>query len=312
LLILSSAFGGNIPIKHLLDNRKFETTVILTEYFEAATPLPAHSLVVNLIGDADLCQTGLEIAENLLINNHAPVINPPTLVRATGRLENSLRLAGLPNVTTPRISLQSRSMLMMDQAEALLSAQGFDFPLLLRSPGFHTGLHFVRVETFRDLAETASSLPGDELLVMQLLDARNQFGDYHKFRVMFVDGVLYPLHLAISKQWKVHYFSADMDIQSEHRDLEAAFLNNMLTVLGEKAITALSSIRQTLGLDYGGIDFALDRDDGILLFEANATMALHRPDDKQKWAYRQNAAERIIAAVQTMLLKRASGSRDGF
>jgi hypothetical protein len=312
LLILSSAFGGNIPIKHLLDNRKFETTVILTEYFEVATPLPAHSLLINLIGDADLCQAGLEIAEHLLNNSNTPVINPPVLVRATGRLDNAHRLGGLSNVTTPRTSLLSRSLLMTEQAESLLSEQGIEFPLLLRSPGFHTGLHFVRVDTYDELAQTAGSLPGDEILVMQLLEARDQYGDYHKFRVMFVDGVLFPLHLAISKLWKVHYFSADMDVTSEHRNLEAAFLNDMPTVLGAKAMAALDSIQHALGLDYGGIDFALDRDGGILLFEANATMAVHRPDDKQKWAYRQNAAERIIAAVQAMILKRASGSRAGF
>ena len=301
-----------MPIKHLLDNHKFQSTVILTEYFDTATPLPVHSLLINLIGDADLCKTGLQIAENLVNQSHTPVINPPALVRATGRLENAQRLGSLPNVTTPRIGLLSRAMLMTDQAESLLSAHDIDFPLLLRSPGFHTGLHFVRVDTYSELAQTASELPGDALLVMQLLDARNRNGDFHKFRVMFVDGRLFPLHLAISKHWKVHYFSADMDVQPEHRDLEAAFLHDMPSVLGEKAMAALFSIQESLGLDYGGIDFALDREGGILLFEANATMAVHRPDDKQKWAYRLNAAERIIAAVQTMLLDRASSSITGF
>jgi tetratricopeptide (TPR) repeat protein len=308
LLILSSAFGGNIPIKHLLDNRKFEATVILSEYFATATPLPPHKLLINLIGDADLCPTGLDIAESLLTGYFGPVINHPARIRSTGRLENAQRLGALPDVTTPNISLLSRTLLMTDQAESLLSIQNIGFPLLLRSPGFHTGLHFVRVETFGELARIAGALPGDDLLAMQLLDARNQHGDSHKFRVMFVDGVLYPLHLAISRQWKVHYFSADMDLQPEHRALEAAFLENMPQVLGDKAIAALERIRQTLGLDYGGIDFALDRDGGILLFEANATMAVHRPEDKQKWAYRQTATERIIAAVRTMLLKRSIGS----
>ena len=29
-----------------------------------------------------------------------------------------------------------------------------------------------------------------------------------KYRVMFIDGVCHPLHLAISRDWKVHYFTA--------------------------------------------------------------------------------------------------------
>jgi glutathione synthase/RimK-type ligase-like ATP-grasp enzyme len=38
-----------------------------------------------------------------------------------------------------------------------------------------------------------------------------------------------------------------------------------------------------VGLNYGGIDFGIDRDGGLLLFEANATMAILPPGADAKW-----------------------------
>jgi len=308
LLVLGSAFGGNVPIQQILDKRTFQASVILTEYFDPATPLPAHSLIVNLIGDADLSRAGLDAAEALLSRYTSPVINHPALVRPTGRMVNAHRLGALQDVRTPRMVLLSRTVLQTDTAAKLIAEHGIEFPLLLRSPGFHTGQYFIRVESPNSLAPAVTGLPGPDLLVMQILDASNSQGDKHKFRVMFVDGELYPLHLAISKHWKVHYFSADMETEPECRALEEQFLNDMPTLLGNKAMTALNNIRQVLGLDYGGIDFALSPEGEILLFEANATMLVHRPENLEKWAYRQAAANRIVAAVRSMILKRISGT----
>jgi tetratricopeptide (TPR) repeat protein len=311
LVLLASAIGGNIPIRHILDPATFHATVIFSEYFDPATPLPPHRLVINTIGDGDLCQPGLDAAEALLAGSRAPLINRPAAVRPTGRLDNARRLGSLPGVITPRVALLPRAALQPDAAEAKLAALGIGYPLLLRSPGFHTGQYFVQVETPDALTAAVAALPGPELLVMERLDARDRHGDWHKFRVMYVDGVLYPLHLAISKQWKVHYFSSDMADQPEHRAREAAFLEDMAAVLGAKAMTAVVSIQRTLGLDYGGMDFAVGPDGDVLLFEANATMVVYRPGPEEKWAYRRAAIERILAAVRTMVLARASGEREG-
>jgi tetratricopeptide (TPR) repeat protein len=306
VLILGSAFGGNVPINHILDKHTFQSTVILTEYFDPATPLPPHKLIINFIGDADLSRKGLDAAEALLARCSSPIINHPALVRPTGRQINARRLGVLPGVKTPRTVLLSRQDLMARTTENLFLEHGIGFPILLRSPGFHTGQYFVRVDEPELLRPTVANLPGEDLLVMQYLDSRNPQGDSHKFRVMFVDGKLYPMHLAISKNWKVHYFSADMEIESEYRTLEARFLEDMTSLLGEKTIAALENIRMVLGLDYGGMDFAIGQDGNILLFEANATMLVRLPENNEKWEYRRAATSRILDAVKTMILNRAN------
>jgi hypothetical protein len=72
-------------------------------------------------------------------------------------------------------------------------------------------------------------------------------------------------------------------------------------------MAALEAIQKTLGLDYGGIDFGVNEQGQVLLFEANPTMAIYRPGADRRWDYRRPAVERICRAVRKMLEDRASG-----
>ena len=308
LLLLVSAVGGNVPIRPLLDDRVFSIVVIVVEFYDASVALPPHQLVFNAIGDADLCAPGLEAAAAILARTTAPVINPPTSVLATGRVSNAGRLALLPGVLAPMTVGLPRERLAAPDAAASLGRRGFAFPLLLRAPGFHAGRHFLRVETPDQLPVAIGAIPGPDLVIIQYLDARGADGNARKYRVMIVDGEIYPLHLAISSQWKVHYFTADMAERPEHRAEEAEFLADMKAVLGERGIAALERVRDALGLDYAGVDFAINADREIVVFEANATMVVNPPDPDQRWTYRRDAADRVQGAVRKMLIKKAIGN----
>ncbi len=299
VLRLAAAAGGNVPTRFLLDRSLFEISTLAVESGAAGGPLPPHDLVFNAVGDADLCASALDVAEAVLGRTDAPVINPPARVRSTGRVEIAERFADLPGVVAPRVVKASR-----DGLEA--EARSFGYPLLLRSPGFHTGRNFVRVERGADLTAAASELPGDDLLLIQPLDARDASGRSRKYRVMMIAGRLYPLHLAISDDWKVHYFTADMAERPDHRAEEARFLSDMAAVLGMRAVAGLNAIAGRLGLDYAGIDFGLSPTGEVLLFEANATMVVNPPDADPRWDYRRRPTEAILDAVRTMLLERAA------
>jgi Tetratricopeptide repeat len=250
LLLLISASGGNIPTASFLDNRVFLSSVCVAEFYDPCVPLPPHDLIFNTIGDADLCRAGLEAAFRVLAQTTAPILNHPSAVLETGRLANARRLSDLPGVITPRMIELPRSILVASHAARAVSAQGFGFPLLLRAPGFHTGHHFFLVENAGELPAAAAQLPGDTGLIIEYLNARSPDGKARKYRVMIIDGEIYPLHLAVSRHWKVHYFTADMADHPEHRREDAAFLNDMSAVLGP-AMTTLARIRDALNLDYG-------------------------------------------------------------
>jgi glutathione synthase/RimK-type ligase-like ATP-grasp enzyme len=148
-------------------------------------------------------------------------------------------------------------------------------------------------------------LPGDELLLIEYLDARGADGMARKYRVMIIDGALYPLHLAISADWKVHYFTAGMADDAAYRAEERRFLENLAEVLGQRALAALTAIGRELGLDYAGVDFALAPDGSVLLFEANATMVINPPEPDPIWDYRRAPIGRALDAAQRLLLSRA-------
>jgi glutathione synthase/RimK-type ligase-like ATP-grasp enzyme len=305
VLQLVSTTGGNVPLPKFVDDRIFQRFIVLPEFYDPKIPLPAHQLVINGIGDAELSSEALKAAESLLNQTKSPVINAPGAVLATGRSNNASRLSAVAGVVAPITALLPREQLSDADAATMLTERGFEFPLLLRTPGFHTGQHFLKVENIQALPASLADLPGSELIVMQYLDARGSDGKTRKYRVMMIDGQIYPLHLAISNHWKIHYFTAEMADNPQHRAEDAAFLDNMPGVLGPLAVNALSQIQRILGLDYGGIDFGVNAKGQILVFEANATMVVNAPESEERWSYRRPAYQRIRQAIEKMLLERA-------
>ncbi|HXW39632.1 MAG TPA: tetratricopeptide repeat protein [Xanthobacteraceae bacterium] len=311
ILLLVAAAGGNIPTASLLDDRQFRTTVLVAEYADPRVALPRHDLVFNSIGDADLCRDGLKAACAVIARTDRPVINHPRAVLKSGRAANVERLRGLPNVVVPRMLALPRRQLAGADAAAVAAAAGFTFPFLVRAPGFHTGRFFVRVEDARQLAAAIAEFPAADVWLIEELDARDGDGFFRKCRVMLVDRKIYPLHLAISRRWKVHYFRADMADCADNRAKDAAFLDDMAGVVGARGMAALERINATLDLDYGGIDFAVNARGDILLFEANATMVMVPLTADPKWDYRRPAFDNVFAAVRKMLAERlAQPDRD--
>lgn len=304
VLELVAIGAGNTRFMNFLSDTIFQRYLVATEFYEPGMQLPPHQIVVNAIGDADVAGAALRGAAALVGQTQAPVINLPDAVLATGRCAIAERLAGLPGVVTAHTVNLSRAALAAPDASDTLRAQGFTFPLLLRSPGYHQGEHFERVENIEALPAVLDSLPGEELTVIEYLDASGADGKSRKYRVMMIDGQLYPLHAAVAQHWKIHYFSAEMAESEEHRREDQEYLENMEGVLGPQAMVALHAIQQALGLDYGGIDFGLNAEGDVLLFEANATMAVVPPAEDARWDYRRPAVARACEAVHTMLRRR--------
>jgi len=301
VLLLVSAFGGDMVTNLFFDDQVMQKAVLMADSVRGPVPIPPYHVLFNAIADADRNGPSLERAAAFAAGSAAAIVNAPAAVLRTGREEMMRRMRGIDGVRAPRTKRIARAEL----TATALQERGFAFPLLLRSPGYHAGDHFAAVERAEDLAARAAELPGDELLAIEYLDARGRDGDVRKYRVVAVDGTLFPVHLAIAPQWKVHYFSAAMAERPDHRAEEAAFLTNPSAVIGERGLRALRAICATTGLDYAGVDFGLAADGTILVFEANATMAVYAPAAGAEWDYRRAAVERVVAAVRAMIVARA-------
>jgi hypothetical protein len=166
---------------------------------------------------------------------------------------NAQRFGDIPGVAIARTELVPRAAI----TAAELLAGNWTFPLLVRAPGHQEGRHFELVAEPDALPDVLARLPGDELFVIAFMDTRYADGFLRKYRMLFIDGRPYPVHLAVSSEWKVHYFSSDMAERADHRDEERAFLADPRAALGAPAIAALEAVCGTLGLDYGGADFGI-------------------------------------------------------
>jgi glutathione synthase/RimK-type ligase-like ATP-grasp enzyme len=300
VLTLLGASGGNMVTTLILDDRYIESTALVVDSYRDGMELPPHDVIYHAIGDVERSDDALQIAERIVAAAHAPVINPPAAVRKTARAAVG-RLNAVPDVIAPQTELLARAGITAET----LTARGFTFPLLLRAPGYHMGEHFSLVATAAELPEKLAAMPGADVLVIAYLDARNGAGVSRKYRAYFIDGELYPAHLALSRRWKVHYFSADMTADDTHWAEERAYLGDMAGVLGTRVTAALRGIAAALELDLAGIDFAV-RDDRVLVFEANATMAWYLPEDDERAVWRRPPIDAILAAVERLFRRKAA------
>jgi len=289
VMLLGTARTGNTPLAEMVEPSVFAVAAVVAEYVDSAQ-LPAHDVIVNAIGEADRCADVLERAHALVAAAGTPVVNAPARVRATGRIAIATRLNGADGLIVP-----AARALSYDE----LRTRSIIEPFVVRALGHHSGELLFRVSDESSRADALAALAGHELVAAPFLDARGRDGFVRKYRVLFVDGRLYPVHAAVGAAWKLHFARGRSDAQAVSED--AAFLADPAAVLGARALAALHAVRDELCLDYAGIDFGLDPAGNVLLFEANATMSAPLPAA----AYRREPIARIRTAVREMIAHRA-------
>jgi tetratricopeptide (TPR) repeat protein len=279
VLILATAQDGNIPLDHLLP----EGSVTRIWWFIDHAPdprtrkLPPYDVVFNGVADPDTSKDADTKIAAFLAACRKPVLNDPARIAQTRRDRLPARLAGL-DVVIPAIR-------RLDVPAAV----DIPAPVLIRPAGAHGGAGVIRLDAW---PAPAAPLPAP-CYVSAFHDVRSPDGFYRKYRMIFVDRVAYPYHLAISPDWLVHYFSADMAAHPWKLAEEAAFLADPVAALGARAHDAIVALGRRLDLDYSGVDFTVLPDGRALIFEANATMLVHD-------------APNITAAVMRMIQARAT------
>jgi Flp pilus assembly protein TadD len=310
LLTIASALHA-IRYELFTDAALIANAVLYTQAYDATQPLPPHDVVLVAVADVESDAAALAVAREIVARSDAPVINHPDRVLQTSRTEQARRLGALAGVVVARVASVSREAMLRDGPAAFARGLGFAYPFLMRSPGFHNGRFFERVDDDAQLDAVTRAMPRDEVLLISYQETRGVDGAVRKFRVMSIGGALYPVHLAISPNWKVHYVSSAMAGNAAYRAEEEAFLNDMPGVLGTRAVEALHAIAATMGLDYAGIDFGLAPDRRVVVFEANGAMAIFLPDGDPRWDYRRGPMTAALQAATQLIVDRGSAYRSG-
>jgi hypothetical protein len=308
LLLCSGRTSGNVPFDLLVptpDNCRIKYAIDYAAPAEDAA-LPASDLAFNAIGEPDVAEPLAERLRDFAQHYAAPMLNAPERVAATRRDRLPALLDGIAGLQTAPCARLDNLRALSENTRSTwtrwMDEHRMALPLLVRPAASHGGAGLARCmnEAEIDAALRAAQGPG---YLSAYRDCRSADGYYRKYRVVFVDRRPYPYHLAISPHWMVHYYSADMLVEPWKREEETRFLADPRAALGEPAWTALEALGRRLDLDYAGADFALLPDGAVFVFEANATMLVHRERPGGPLAHKNPSIQRIADAFGRLLQK---------
>ncbi|MBZ0091473.1 MAG: tetratricopeptide repeat protein, partial [Sulfuricellaceae bacterium] len=298
VLVLFDAGKGNINLTHLFDEKANNIIDWMIEYAsdEQIGELPDYDLVFNAMGDPDVTGDTREPVSRFLDVCAKPLLNPPDKVARTARNKLPALLEGIGKLLVPPVWRFADSTGWDESVADRL-------PLLIRPVHTHGGVGMVLTKTPAELAQYRSEQSGP-VYVSHFIDYRSADSWYRKYRMIFIDRKPYPYHLAISQNWIVHYYTAEMESSPWKLEEEKVFLQDPETVLGQDGMQAIQAIGARMDLDYAGIDFSIMPDGRILVFEANPTMLVHPENPAGPLAHKNVYVQRIFDAFEE-LLKRA-------
>lgn len=301
LLLCAGRSAGNVPFDLLVPaprNGRIKYAIDYASPHEDAS-LPAFDLVFNAVGDPDIAAPLHARVAQFADTCARPFLNAPERIAATRRDRLPALLAGLQDVrTAPCLRLDAADDLA--RVRQRIEAAGLSLPLLVRPVATHGGEGLVRCDTPEQFAAALAAQTGP-FYVSAFRETRDADGSCRKYRVAFVDREPYPYHLAISPHWMVHYFSAGMEGMAWKLAEEARFLDDPEAALGARGAAAIAAIGRRLDLDYAGVDFTLLPDGSVFVFEANATMLVHRERPDGDLAHKNAHVQRIADAFEAMM-----------
>jgi hypothetical protein len=291
----------NIPVDFLFDR---ETTTVyklylIDEKHTVSDVVPPYDVVWNTIAESPEAVQHLALANHFMRAQNKPALNAPANVIGTARPLLATTLAS----TAARVAPVS----IVDGRTLRNAALPFAFPLIARPLGSHAGAGLERLDSEAACEAYTVQHPADRYFVSPFIDYASADGYFRKYRLVYVEGVPYPVHLAISPKWMIHYYNAPMAEHQWMRDEEAAFLEDPRCAFDRERFTALVQIGKAVGLEYFGIDCSIDPDGKVLVFEADAAMLVHTSDPVDLYPYKQQFVPRIYRAVEQMIDRRKSG-----
>ncbi len=302
LLLAPGDWQTNIPADFLFDR---ETTTVhklylLDEQYLQRDQFPRYEIMWNAIAESPDALGHLELAAHIMASQDRPALNDPRKVIATSRL----RLADTLRHTDARVP-HVREVRRYDLERG---DPGVPFPLIARPAGSHAGAGLARLSSSNECSEYVAANEAQTYYVTAFVDYSSADEFFRKYRVVFVDGRPYPVHLAISPNWMIHYYNAPMAENEWMRDEEAAFLRDLHCVFDGARNETLQSVAAAVGLEYFGIDCSIDRDGRVLIFEADPAMLVHSSDPPELYPYKTQYVPRIYRAVEEMLDRRRAAS----
>ncbi|MDE2367681.1 MAG: RimK family alpha-L-glutamate ligase [Burkholderiales bacterium] len=310
MLMTPGDLMANMPIEFLLHGS--DVTLDL-EYLDPAQPLQAGTRAAVDVACLAVCESPAArplLAALARAPRHAgvPQLNDAARVLALARESLWRVLAGVPGcLVPPSVRADRAALAALARGESDLDAllPGGAFPLICRPLGSHAGHGLARIADRDALAVHLGANAGDDFVISNFVDYAGADGQYRKVRLSLVGGRAWPVHLAISARWMVHYLNGDMADRADNRAEEQRFLDGFETGFARRHAAALAALDERLGLDYCSVDCAETRDGRLLIFECDTGGVAHAMDPLQDYGYKRPHMLRLFAAFRDLLAQAA-------
>lgn len=231
---------------------------------------PSRATLVNNVADADTSGKSLRMLERMVEQSGSACFNHPTAILHSAREIVAGKLSSIPGVLVAR-TVRARLEEPAD-LEIVMRDAGLEFPIIVRNAGIHGGSSTVKIDSADEIRSRLKNLPwgGRDIYVSQYLSYADDDGYHRKMRLVVVGREVFLRHMIVADDWHVNA-NARMaaSIDEETRAL-TSFETTLLPHLRDRTL----AIADALALDYFGIDCNLRPDGSLLVFEANAAMAI--------------------------------------
>lgn len=310
MLMEPGDLAANTPLDCLLEDSDIELILYyLSEDEPLQTPLPEHDAVLLAMSDSDTNRAHLRFLEQALAHWPKPVINLPQFIPYVDRGTASELLQNIPGLLMPptlRVTREQMQAVATGASPLRDLVPDCDFPVILRPLGSQGGHDLARIETPEDIAQYLSHIRDAEFFISRFIDYSHADGFFRKIRVALIDGQPYACHMAVSKNWMVHYVNASMYEEAWKRAEELAFMTHF-EAFKQRHHQVLQAIAHAIPLDYLCIDCAETASGEFLVFEVDHAMVIHAMDTEDQFPYKQIHMHKVKNAFRELLLRRMAG-----
>ena len=293
---------ANTPIEFLVERSEVALELLyLGEGIPVPAQIPEHDIAFVAVCESDQSQSLLQQLDQVMQHWPRPFINAPASIARLSRSAVSQLLACSPVLVASNAHRFTR-------AELSDLATSDRFPLIARPVNSHAGIGLAKLDDPSDLAKYLIAQSQAEFYIAPFIDYRGDDGWFRKYRVVVIDGQPFAAHMAISRNWMVHYLNADMLQNEKNRAEEARFMQTFDTDFGLKHRAAFEEIDRRMQLEYYSMDCAETRDGRLLVFEVDSGAVVHSMDPVDIFPYKAPQMVRIFAAFEQMLNRRVQPS----
>lgn len=291
--------------------------------------LPRIQLIINNLATPEAISSDLQARSNALSAQlEAPILNPVDSIMEMSRSSIPNLLADIDGVRVPKTVLVDRDGQSWDDVAKRVEAE-FDYPLILRAPSAHESSSSLLkkdlknvsaklIENRSDFIELCKAKNWDSFYAIEYFDLKKPSGVFRKIRVVFVGNELILHSVAFWSDWMVGGWRLGERARQFYGKHPECWQEGLTALrdpegyLGKQTLETLRKIRERVLLDFFGVDFDIDDDGKVAIFEVSAAM-LFLPAGATPAGLElpPEPYDRINAAFERLLKEKISSNHQG-